>query len=268
MEKIGIIAGGGNFPALMAEAAKEAGLSVCMAAYIGHAEEGVENKASRSVRVHLGELIRLIDFFKENGVKRAAFAGSIDKTKMYGDLHLDERALAFIGSLSDTRDDAVMRGLSDELLKDGIEIVSSTLLLPELIAPAGCWTSRGPDEQEAADMEFAYPLAKKIGELDIGQTLCASKGSVLAVEGMDGTDATILRAGTLCQGSFVVVKVKKPVQDERFDLPAAGAGTIRTMMAAGATALVVEAGNSVVFDREEMLRLADENGICIVGRRE
>ncbi|MEW5733337.1 MAG: UDP-2,3-diacylglucosamine diphosphatase LpxI [Thermodesulfobacteriota bacterium] len=268
MKKIGIIAGGGSFPSLMAEAAKKAGMEVSMAAYIGHAEDGVEAHARHAMRVHLGELSRLIAFFRENGITRAAFAGSIDKTRMYGDLHLDERALSFISQLTSTRDDAVMRGLADELQKDGITIVSSTLLLPELIAPEGCWTARQPGQEEAADIEFAYPLAKKIGELDIGQTLCASKRSVLAVEGMDGTDATILRAGTLCKGGFVVVKVKKPVQDERFDLPAAGEQTIRTMIAAGATALAIEAGNAVIFDRDKMVRLADEHGISIVGKRE
>jgi DUF1009 family protein len=184
---------------------------------------------------------------------------------MFEDIRLDHAGSVLISGLSSTRDDHVMRAFADALEKQGIKVLSSTCLLPDLLAPAGCWTKRPPTPEEQADISLAYRIAKEIGKLDIGQCVVAAKGSIMAVEAIEGTDAAIRRAGTLCPGGAVVVKVKKPGQDPRFDLPAAGPGTIRVMAEAGASALALEAGESVIFDREEMVKLADEYGIAIVG---
>ena len=161
-----------------------------------------------------------------------------------------------------------MREFVRILEEEGIEIKSSTFLVPELLAPPGCWTKRKPSQAEKKDLDIGWKLAKEIGRLDIGQCVVVGGGSVLAVEAIDGTDATIKRGGKLGKGSAVVVKVCKPHQDTRFDIPAVGAGTINTMHEAGAKVLGMEAGKAVVFDRKDMIDLANEFGIVIVAIEE
>jgi DUF1009 family protein len=157
-----------------------------------------------------------------------------------------------------------LRGFVKVLEKEGIQIKPSTFLIPELLAETGCWTKRKPSRSDKNDIELGWKLAKEIGRLDIGQCIVVGGGSVLAVEAIDGTDATIKRGGRLGKGAAVVVKVCKPHQDTRFDIPAVGAQTIRTMHEAGARVLGIEAGKAVVFDKKEMIDLADEVGITIV----
>ncbi len=163
-----------------------------------------------------------------------------------------------------THDDRVLRAFAEILEKEGITICPSTFLLPELLAENGCWTRRKPTQQEKSDIRMGWKMAKAIGSLDIGQCVIVGNGMVLAVEAIDGTDSTIRRGGALSSGNAVLVKVCKPVQDFRFDIPAVGAQTISTMQESGVRVLAIEAGKSVVFDREEMIALADRHKIAII----
>ena len=213
--------------------------------------------------MHLGQVKRLIRFFKDNQVDEAVMMGAIKKTRMFTDVRPDTKALALIAGMRHTHDDGILRAFAGLLEKEGIAIRPSTMLLPDILARPGCWTRRKPSAAEMDDVALGWRLAKEIGRLDIGQCIVVAGGSVLAVEAIDGTDATIERGGRLGQGKAVVVKVCKPNQDERFDIPAVGTDTIEIMHHADAKVLAVEAGKAVVFDREEMIGLADRYGISI-----
>lgn len=262
---IGLIAGGGQFPLLFADRARERGYAVCAAAYLGEADRSLSERVTAVEWLHLGQVRRLIRFFRKHGVTQAVMMGSIRKTRIFTDVRPDTKAIAILARMRHTHDDGVLRAFADALDAEGIAIRASTFLLPELLAEPGCWTRRKPSRDERNDMELGRRLAGEIGRLDIGQCVVVGGGSVLAVEAIDGTDATLERGGRLGEGEAVAVKVCKPNQDTRFDVPAVGAGTVRTMIRAGVRALAVEAGRAVVFDRAEMIRLADRAGIAIVG---
>jgi DUF1009 family protein len=204
----------------------------------------------------------LIKFFRKNGIDRAVMMGGIKKTRILKDIKPDFKAISIMVGMKNSADDNVLRSFANALEKDGVKIMESTFLLPELLAPEGLWTKRKPSAQERDDMAIGWRIAKEIGRLDIGQCVVIGSGSVLAVEGIDGTDATIMRAGSLGENA-VVVKVCKPNQDFRFDIPATGVKTIETMAAAGAKVLLLEADKAVVFDREKMIEIADRNAIAI-----
>ncbi|NVM56613.1 MAG: LpxI family protein, partial [Desulfobacterales bacterium] len=205
-----------------------------------------------------------IAFFKSHGVRDAVMAGAITKTKMFSDVRPDLRALKVLSTMDYTQDDGLLRAFAMELEKEGISIHASTFLLPELLAQKGCRTRRKPSRSEMADVRFGWWIVKEIGRLDIGQTVVVRDGSVMAVEAIDGTDATIRRGGRLGKEKTVVVKASKPNQDMRFDMPAVGVQTIQTMRDVGASVLAIEAGKTLVFDGEDMVTLADQNGIAII----
>jgi DUF1009 family protein len=261
---IGLIAGGGQFPLLFAERAREQGFTVFAAAYLGEAERSISDRADAVEWLHLGQVRRLIRYFKKNGVSQAVMMGSIRKTRIFTDVRPDTKAIAILARMRHTHDDGVLRAFADALDAEGIAIQSSTFLLPELLAGPGCWTRRKPSRDERNDIALGWRLAVEVGRLDIGQCVVVGGGSVLAVEAIDGTDATLERGGGLGAGEAVAVKVCKPNQDTRFDVPAVGEGTVQTMIRAKVRALAVEAGRAVVFDREAMIRRADEAGIAIV----
>ena len=264
-KRVGLLAGNGQFPVLFSHAAKSKGMEVFAVAYQGQANEELALHVDCIQWLYMGEVERILRFFTENAITDVVMLGGIAKVQMFADLKLDAMAIEILSALKSTADDAVMRAFADFLEKKGLRVRPSTWLLPELLAPAGCWTKRGLTDQEAQDVAFGHDLAKKIGELDIGQCLVVAKGSVLAVEAIDGTDATIRRGGGLGNGNAVVIKICKPNQDRRFDLPSVGLETVRTMHESGAMALALDAGVSVVFDREEMVRFADSHGMAIVG---
>ncbi|MCK5310863.1 MAG: UDP-2,3-diacylglucosamine diphosphatase LpxI, partial [Desulfobacteraceae bacterium] len=189
--------------------------------------------------------------------------GSIKKTRIFSDIRPDFKALAFFSTIKQTHDDSILVSFVNLLEKEGITIKPSTFLLPELINKKGCWTKRKPSKSEAQDIIAGWPIAKAIGRFDIGQCILVSNGSILAVEAIDGTDATILRGGALGDKETVVVKISKPNQDLRFDLPCSGCNTIETMHKANASVLVLEAEKSISFDREKMILLANKYNICI-----
>jgi DUF1009 family protein len=265
MKRVGLIAGSGQFPIIFSQAARERGLLVYAVAHVGETDPGLETFVEEVKWIKLGQLRSLVRFFKAHGVKDAAMAGAITKTKIFSDVRPDLKALKVLATVDHTQDDGVLRAVALELEKEGISIRAATFLLPELLAKEGCWTRRKPSRSEMADVRFGWRIVKEIGKLDVGQTLVVRGGSVMAVEAIDGTDATIRRGGQLGKEKTVVVKASKPIQDMRFDMPAVGVRTIETMCAVKAAVLAVEAEKTVVFDKEKMVRLADENRIAIIG---
>ena len=264
MKRIGLIAGSGQFPIIFSKAAKLRGYTVYAAAYVNETAPALAEHVAAVEWTHLGQLNRLIRFFKKSQVHEAVMLGAITKTRMFTDVRPDLRAIKLMAGMRLTHDDGLLSAFADTLEKEGIRIRPSTFLLPDLLAAEGCWTQKKPTRTERADIDVGWEMAKAIGRLDIGQCVVVKGGSVLAVEAIDGTDATIGRGGRLGRGGSVVVKVCKPMQDIRFDMPAVGTTTVETMAEAGVSALAVEAGRAVVFERDAMIALADRHGIAIV----
>jgi DUF1009 family protein len=262
--KIGLIAGGGQFPIIFAKAARAKGFSIFAVAHQNETDSLLEEYVDKVRWIYLGQINKLIKFFKSNLVTEAVMMGTIAKAKLFKDLRPDIKAISLIAGMRDTLDDGILRSLAELLEKEGIIIRSSTFLLPDLLAEKGCWTKRKPSRSEKVDIAFGWEIAKGIGKMDIGQCVVVGGGSILAVEAIDGTDATILRGGKLGKGNASVVKVCKPDQDLRFDIPAIGLETIKIMHTAGANALAIEAGRAVVFEKEEMIALADKWKISII----
>ncbi len=266
--RFGLIAGGGQFPLLFAHAARQASVRILAVGFEGETDPALSKYVEEFHMLKLGQLNRLIKVFRNAGVYHAAMAGAINKTRLYTRLRPDWRAVRFLNRLRNKKDDSLLRALADELEAEGIIIQPSTMFLPELLAPEGTLTRRKPNHREQADIAFGWTLAKAIGKLDIGQCLVVKNQAVLAVEGIDGTDATILRGGRLCREGAVVVKVSKPIQDLRFDVPAVGFDTIESMKRVNARVLVVEAGKTLMFDREKMIDAADAAGISILVQKD
>ncbi|MDR3554982.1 MAG: UDP-2,3-diacylglucosamine diphosphatase LpxI [Syntrophobacteraceae bacterium] len=268
IREVGLIAGSGQFPLLFAHAARQASVRVFAIGFDGETDPTLSKYVDELHMLKLGQLNRLVKTFRSAGITHAAMAGAINKTRMYAKIRPDWRAVRFINKLRNRKDDSLLRALADELESEGILIQPSTIFLPELLAPEGILTRRKPNRREQADIGFGWTLAKAIGRLDIGQCLVVKNQAVLAVEGIDGTDATIMRGGRLCREGAVIVKVSKPMQDMRFDVPAAGADTIEVMKRVNARVLVLEAGKTLLFDRERTIDAADSAGISILVRGE
>ncbi len=266
--RIGLIAGGGQFPLIFSKSAKKRGFTIFAAAYIHEADPLLKDHVDEIEWFHLGQIRRLIRYFKLNHVSEAVMIGAIRKTRMFSDVKPDTKAISLILGMKHTHDDGVLRAFAGALEKEGIKIQASTFLLPELLAPSGRWTKRKPNRSEMSDIELGWRCSKEIGRLDIGQCVVVGGGSILAVEAIDGTDETIKRGAALGSGTAVVVKTCKPNQDIRFDMPAVGTDTIKTMNRAGAGVLAVEAQKAVVFDRKEMIDLANQVNIAIIAMDE
>lgn len=263
-EKIGLIAGSGQFPMLFCQTAVKNGMCVYTAAYANEADPALEDLSEKMQWLHLGQVKRLIKFFKKHDVTRAVMLGAVRKTRLFTDVKPDMKAISIIAGIRHTDDDAIMRAFADSLEKEGIKIEPSTFLLPELLATKGVWTERKPNRSEKKDIAMGFSIAREIGRLGIGQSVVVGGGTVLAVEAIDGTDATIERGGQLGKREAVVVKVCKPNQDFRFDVPSVGAQTIDTMSRYNVRVLAIEAERTVVFDRSEMIRMANEHQIAII----
>lgn len=261
--KIGLIAGNGQFPLLFAQAAQKKSWEVYAAGYRDETDPQLRDHVTQLEWLYLGQLKRLIAYFRKNGVREAVMLGAITKTRMFTNVRPDMKAISLVASMRHTHDDAILRAFADLLAKEGIQILASTILLPELLAPAGIWTRRPPSPEQWQDIRLGWHTAKKIGELDIGQCVVVGGGSVLAVEAIEGTDAAILRGGSLSKGQAVVVKVCKPHQDARFDIPAIGQETIETMHKARIKVLIIEAGKAVVFDQTALIQRADQYGMVV-----
>jgi hypothetical protein len=277
---LGLIAGNGRFPFLVLEAARAQGLRVVVAAIREETDPEMDERArtDAGVSVHwisLGELSKLIETFQREGVTRAVMAGQVKHKQIFSAIRPDWRLAKLLLNLRTRNTDMLLGAVAKVLEDEGIELLSSTSFLEPMLAPAGVLTARLPDESERADMEYGLLVARGIAGFDLGQTVVVAAGVCVAVEAMEGTDATIARAGEIfktLEGDestltrrLTVVKVAKPNQDLRFDVPVVGVPTIAAMRAAGATCLCVEAGRTLLFDREAMVAAADAAGIAIVG---
>jgi DUF1009 family protein len=263
-ERIGLIAGNGRFPLVFAERARSRGVRVVAVAHRGETAPEIADLVEAITWIDAGEIGALIETLATAGVRRAVMAGGITKPRLFETFKPDARALAVLARAGTLRDDVLLRALAAELEAEGIAVVESTLYLGDLVPSAGVLTRRPPTEAEWSDVRHGLHAAKEIGRFDIGQSVVIRQGTVVAVEGIEGTDATIQRAGSLVRGDFVVVKVCKPTQDTRFDLPAIGEQTVRTMCEAGGRVLAVEAGRTIMLDREAMLAAADAAGLSII----
>jgi DUF1009 family protein len=237
---------------------------VVAVAFSEETDPSLVRRVNRIVWIKLGQLGQLIKALKENGVRKALMAGAITKKRMFEKISLDSRGLAMMNKLEVLHDDGILRAIAGELAKEGIEIVSSTLYLPELLAPPGCLTKKSPTKEEREDVQFGWKVAKEIGRLDIGQCTVVRRKTVLALEAMEGTDEAILRGGRLAKEKAVVVKVSKPKQDLRFDVPSVGLETVNVMAQVKVSVLAVEAGKTLMFDKSKMIAHADKVGISIV----
>lgn len=263
MTRIGVIAGGGQFPVLICRAARSQGIETVVLALEGVADQQLAHEADLVIRFRMGQAGKLIAGFRDNGVTRAIMAGTVPKTSIFS-WRPDRKLLSLLPRMGKLHDDALLRLLAEVMAEEGVEIVDSTLLLPQLRTPAGKLTKRRVSRETWEDGRYGFRLAKDLGRFDIGQCLVIRSKAVLAVEAAEGTDETIRRGGRLGGGQAMVVKVSKPGQDLRFDLPALGLGTIRTMIEADCRALIVEAGQTICFDREEMIDLADRHKIAVL----
>ncbi|MGE4293584.1 MAG: LpxI family protein [Desulfovibrio sp.] len=262
---IGLIAGGRQFPVLVAEGVKRAGHKLVVACFDGHSNMDVAAHADVLATLKLGKLGKLLDFFKKNGVEHVIMAGTIDKPRIMDVRHFDMRALKVIFRNKNKGDTNLLGALTSELESEGMRVVPAHLHVPDLLTPEGVLTRRQPTKREQEDLRQGWVVAKELGRLDIGQCLILREGIVAAVEALEGTDEAIRRGCRLGGEECVVVKVFKPGQEERVDLPSAGKDTIRTMHEGKATCLGIEAGKSLLFDRDETIAEADRCGISIVG---
>jgi hypothetical protein len=267
-EKYGLIAGNGRFPFLVLESAREQQIDVVVAAI---KEETFAEIESLGFPVHwmgLGQLGKLIRVFKEAGVNKAIMAGQVRHARIFGPSLPDVKMIRMLAGLKQKNTDSLISGVAKALADEGITLVDSTTLIRQHVAAEGKLTRRGLDSREQADVDFGRPIAHKIALMDIGQTIVVRDRAVVAVEAMEGTDAVIHRAGELVRRkNLTVIKVSKPKQDMRFDVPVVGVPTIREMVEAGATALVLDADRTLIIDRTELVRLADENDVAVAGLR-
>lgn len=260
----GLIAGNGRFPFLVLEGARSQGIEMAVIAIKEEASPELEKIAKRIHWVSLGELSKTIELMQQEGVKQAVMAGQVKHNKIFSSIRPDWKLAKLLFSLPRKNTDSLIGAVAKVLEDEGIRLVDSTLFLKPLLPEAGVLTRRAPSVAEAADMEDGLQVARQIAGMDIGQTVVIAERACVAVEAMEGTDETIERAARFANGkNLVVVKVSKPGQDMRFDVPVVGIPTVESMRKAGATALAVDAGRTLLFDREKLLELADAAGIAI-----
>ena len=260
----GLIAGNGDFPFLVLEGARSRGIEMAVIAIREEASPNLERAAKRLHWVSLGELSRAIELLHKEGVKRAVMAGQVKHNKIFSSIRPDWRLAKLLFSLNTKNTDALIGAVARVLEDEGIELVNSTEFLGSLLPQTGILTKRAPDESERADIEYGRHIAQQIAGLDLGQTVVIRDRACVAIEAMEGTDETIERAGRIAGGQrLVVVKVSKPKQDMRFDVPVVGRKTIDVMAQANATALAIDAGRTLLFERDDLIRAANEAGLAI-----
>ncbi|MEW6387492.1 MAG: UDP-2,3-diacylglucosamine diphosphatase LpxI [Thermodesulfobacteriota bacterium] len=264
-EKIGLIAGKGQFPRIFAQTARGQGLKVVAVAHRGETDPALADLVEEIHWIYVGQLGKIIKIFQKAGVRQAVMAGGIDRVRLFKNFRPDWKALNLIRRVGPGQDDRLLRAVAGELEQGGITIVPSTLFLEELLAPVGALTRRRPNSEELKDIHLGFAVAKEMGRLDIGQCVVVRRQVVVALEAVEGTDETIRRGGRLAGAGCVVVKVSKPGQDLRFDVPAVGQETIMTMGEVQAKVLALEAGKTLIFDRPQMISLADQAGVAVWG---
>ena len=269
--RVGLIAGNGRFPFLVLDAARSLGHDVTVVAIREEADEGLQAAAAGPPAaafhwVSLGQLGRCIELLTAAGISRAVMAGQVKHTKLFSGVMPDRTLLAVLGRLATRNTDALIAAVADVLAERGIELVDSTSFLQPLMARRGTLTRRGPSGDERADLEFGYRMADAVAGLDIGQTVVVKDRAVVAVEAMEGTDAAVERAARLAGPGVRVIKVAKPNQDMRFDVPVIGVRTIRALRDARAAVLSIDAERTLVLDGDAVFAAADEAGLAVVGR--
>jgi hypothetical protein len=277
--KLGIIAGNGRFPFLVLDAARAQGYAVVVAAIKEETSPEIESRGATVHWLSLGELSKLIEIFRREGVTRAVMAGQVKHKQIFSSIRPDWRLAKLLLSLDLRNTDALLGAVAKVLADEGIVLENSTALLEPLLAKAGVLTKRAPTPQERKNIDYGRTVARGLGEYDIGQTVVIAENACVAVEAMEGTDATIARAGQIMASSDInktdpgksalgrsltVVKIAKPKQDMRFDVPVIGVKTIEVMQAAGATCLALDAGKCLLLDGEAVIVAADDAGMAIV----
>jgi DUF1009 family protein len=267
MSTIGLIAGGGRFPILFAESARRAGHRVVVAAFVNQTSPELERGVDALRWVKLGEFGKVAAALKEGGAEGAVLLGTIAKARFFRDAWLDAAGLKIVAQVAVRSDDSLLRAVARWLEEQGLPVVDPTPFLADRLAPEGVLGKHAPTDSEWEDARYGLELARGVGRLDLGQTVVVKDRVGVAVEALEGTDACIRRGGELAREGAVVVKAVKPDQDRRFDLPAVGPDTIDVMHEVKARVLAVEAGATLVMDREEMVRRADRARIAVVGLR-
>lgn len=273
--KIGLLAGWGRYPILVAQALARQGRTVYCIGVEGHADPRLADMCDHFMWAGLGKLGAMLRYFRRHGVSQATMAGKIHKHLLFQRgawwKHLpDLRTLRcfyphFIATKRDRKDDTLLLAVVDEFASEQIMFAPATDFAPELLVKEGLLTRRAPTARERKDIEFGWTLAKEMGRLDIGQSVVVKGQAAIAIEAIEGTDLCIERAGKLCTaGGFTVVKVAKPQQDMRFDVPTIGMGTMETMLAAGGACLAIESGRTIIIDEDEVIRFANHHGISII----
>ena len=265
-KRIGLIAGDGRFPIIFADNVRRLGFTVSAIAHVGTTLPELESYVEHIHWLKIGQFSKALAALKQDGIGQAVMLGGIKKTNVFTTLRPDLRALAIFSRLKHWKDDAILRAVAGELEREGIEILDSTFGLQDILAEEGYLTSKKPSKKEVEDIQFGWETLETLGMLDIGQCVVAKNGVIVSVEAVEGTDEAITRGGKLGGKGAVVIKRTKPQQDLRFDLPAIGPQTIQTMISVQATALAIEAGRTVIIDREDVLSQANEAGISIVGK--
>ncbi|HEV7472772.1 MAG TPA: UDP-2,3-diacylglucosamine diphosphatase LpxI [Pyrinomonadaceae bacterium] len=273
----GLIAGNGRFPFMVIEGARRSGVSLSVAAIREETDPAIEQEVERLTWVGIGQLGKMIRFFKNEGVEQAIMAGQVKHVQIFSRAVPDARMLKLLLKLPRRNTSSLIGGIAAELAAEGIDLIDSTYFLQDYLPAVGNLTHRKPNAAELADIQYGLEIARQMATLDLGQTIVVRGKACVAIEAMEGTDATVERAGEimrggkesrkrlkLTSGSLTVLKLSKPDQDMRFDVPVVGVPTIETMIAAGATCLCISAGKTLMFDREQMLALADKKKIAIV----
>jgi len=273
-QKLGIIAGNGRFPFLVLDAARAQGYEVVVAAIKEETPPEIESRGATVQWLSLGELSKLIETFRREGVTRAVMAGQVKHKQIFSSIRPDWRLAKLLLSLDLRNTDALLGAVAKVLADEGIVLENSTALLEPLLAKAGVLTKRAPTPQERNNIDYGRTVARGLGEYDIGQTVVIAENACVAVEAMEGTDATIVRAGQIMASlepgnsaldrNLTVVKIAKPKQDMRFDVPVVGVKTIEVMQAAGATCLALDAGKCLLLDGDAVIVAADDAGMAIV----
>ena len=279
-QRIGLIAGNGSFPLLVLDAARSQGLQVVVAAIKEEASSEIEQHGATVVEwLSLGELSKLIETFQREGITRAIMAGQVKHKQIFSSIKPDWRLAKVLLTLATRNTDSLIGAIAKVLESEGITLMSSTALLEPMLAHEGVMTRRGPSDSEQTNITYGRAVAQHLSRFDIGQTVVIAEAACVAVEAMEGTDAAILRAAGLMKSpslgsepstlsrALTVIKVAKPNQDMRFDVPVVGLRTIETMKQAGATCLALDAGRCLMFDKPAVIRAADEAGICITAEK-
>jgi DUF1009 family protein len=264
-QTIGVIAGNGSLPLYFAREAAEAGRRVVAVCHRGETSPEIERLVAKVEWIRVGELGRMISTFRREGVSEVAMVGGINRVRLFGGVKLDLRGARLLSRIRSTKDDLIMRGVASEIESEGITVVDSTVYLKSFVVGEGVFTKRRPTAAEEHDIEVGASALRAMSSEHIGQLVVVRDGVITAVEAVEGSDAAILRGGQLGGAGCVVVKFAKTAQDVRFDVPTVGLKTIQSMVQVKAKVLAVEAGKCIMIEREELLALADQHGIAIVG---